>query len=131
MKPINTLVRYALTGAVLIVFAGSSAGAEKVLEARVLEKMAKEAVSPSQHATVAKQYRLRAESLEQKAAEHDATANKLRTVHNPLAHKWPAIGNQAVEREKKLAMQARRAAQECSALADRHIRLAVEGDLAE
>jgi len=118
--------------AVLVVAASTGYGraAEPVLEAVALEKMSAAAVTASDHARVAKQYRLRAESLETKAKQHEQEARRLGSGHNPMAVKWPAMGRAAAERESRLAVQARRAAQECLARADRHIRLAVEAQLA-
>jgi outer membrane lipopolysaccharide assembly protein LptE/RlpB len=101
-------------------------GQEK--EPVALEAMAREADTPREHAQVAKQYRLRAEDFQAKAAKHEAAARTLRNNRNPMSHKWPAMANGGRERESQLAVQARRAAQECFAIADRHVSLAVESE---
>jgi hypothetical protein len=103
--------------------------AEPVMEAGKLEEMSKEANSPAEHAKAAKQFRLRAESLEAKAKKHEENARK-RNSPNPMATKWPAMVRNGTDRESRLAMQARRAAQECYTRAARHVSLAVEGQLA-
>jgi competence protein ComGC len=77
-------------------------------------------------------YRLRAEAFEAKAEKHEEEARKLAArPRNPLEVKWPAMARKSWQRESQLAVQARRAAKECYDLADRHIRLAVEAELAE
>jgi hypothetical protein len=133
MKKIS---RFGLSAAIAVLAAGVSLtpaqSAEPMLEAKVLEKMSKNAQTPEDHAKVAKQYRLRAESLQEKAEKHEADARKLRSTNaNPMASKWPAMVNNGADRERRLAMQARRAAQECFELANHHVRLAVETQLAE
>jgi hypothetical protein len=90
--------------------------------------MAKEAETATEHAAVAKQFRLRAEALEKKAKEHEAQAKNL--ASSPMAVKWPGMMPKALQREKQAAIEARRAAQESYQIADRHLRLAVERDLA-
>jgi len=100
-------------------------------DAEALERRSKEADSPKEHAQLAKEYRLRAEELEAKAEKHLAKANELRKgPPNPMSAKWPAMANSAWKREEQLAMQARRAAEECRQQAARHIDLAVEAQLA-
>ncbi len=101
------------------------------VDAEALERRSKEADSPKEHAQLAKEYRLRAEELEAKADKHQSKANEMRKGPlNPMATKWPAMANNAWQREEQLAMQARRAAEECRQQASRHINLAVEGQLA-
>ena len=102
----------------LMVMPGTISGAES-----------SDANTPKEHAQVAKTYRLRAEAQEAKAAEHEANAKKMRNSTNAMAHKWPAMVNNGWQRESQLAVQARRAAQESRAIADRHLSLAVETQL--
>jgi hypothetical protein len=103
-----------------------------LIDIKELELLAKEAKTPAEHAAVAKHYRLRAEAFETKAVKHEEEAAKLaKRPRHPLESKWPAMVRNAADRERKLAMQARRAAKECFDLADQHIRLAVEAELAE
>jgi len=102
------------------------------MDAEALERRSKKADTPKEHAALAKEYRLRAEDFDKKAESHQAKANQLRKGGslNPMATKWPAMANNAWQREEQLAMQARRAAEECRQQAARHIGLAVEGQLA-
>jgi hypothetical protein len=121
----------ALAAALLLAFPPASTAAEPVDEAK-LEAMARDAKTPAEHAKVAKQYRLRAEAFETNAKKHEEEARKLQAQpRSPLELKWPAMARKPWERETQLAMQARRAAQEAYAVADKHIRLAVEAQLAE
>jgi hypothetical protein len=92
-----------------------------------LEKMAETAKTPKDHVAVAKQYRLQAQQFEQKAVEHETTARKLQSSpHSPMSQKWPAMATQPWVKERQLAMEARRAAEECLEAADRHMLLSVE-----
>jgi hypothetical protein len=112
--------------------AGLSLAAEPVKETPKLEQMANAAVTAEDHARVAKGFRLRAESFEQRAAKHEAEAAKL--AKRPLVGpelKWPALARPGLQKEKDAAVQARRAAAEAMALSDRHTRLAVEKAFAE
>jgi hypothetical protein len=110
---------------------GSSMAAEPMPEARKLEAMAKAARTPEQHAAVAKQYRLRAEQFEAKAAAHEAEARKLsERPRHAMDYKWPAMTNSQRDQQRRLAMEARRAAGECRAVAERHVQFAVEAQFA-
>lgn len=101
--------------------------AEPAVETGKLEQMAKAAKSASDHAAVAKQYRLRAEAFEAKAEKHESEAHSMRNSASiGIAAKWPAMAQKSVQKERQKAMQARRAASEAYELADRHSRLAVE-----
>jgi flagellar motor protein MotB len=121
----------ALAAALLMAFSPALTAAEPVDEAK-LEAMARDAKSPADHAKVAKQYRLRAEAFEAKANKHEEEARKLQAQpRSPLEMKWPAMARKPWEREAQLAIEARRAAGEAYAAADKHIRLAVETQLAE
>jgi len=106
--------------------------AEPMVGAEKLETMAKNAKTPGEHAAVAKQFRLRAESFAAKAEKHEAEARKL--ANGPrigIDAKWPAMARNTAAKEKQLAMEARRAAQENYALADQHIRFVIEKEFAE
>jgi hypothetical protein len=111
----------------LAVTMADARGSEPMQEPVELTAMARAADSPREHAQVAKQYRLRAEEFEAKAAKHEAAARKLYNHRSPLSFKWPAPAGTGWKRESDLAVQARRAAQECYASAARHVGLAVEG----
>jgi hypothetical protein len=102
--------------------------ADLIVEDHELIAMAKSAATPAQHAAVAKQYRLRAEALEANASDHEAAARKAEgRPLPPIAHKWPAMyRNTGVEKEKQLAIQARKAAEEARSLAAYHLSRSVE-----
>jgi hypothetical protein len=120
----------AALGVALLLGAGIAA-AEPVIEAEKLETMAKAAKTSTEHATVAKHYRLRAEAFEAKARQHETEARKLSGPRIGIDAKWPAMARKTAQREKQLAMEARRAAQENYALADKHIRMVIEIEHAE
>ena len=121
-----------LSLALLLVSGPPAAAAEPLIGATELQDLARNASTSAEHATVAKHYRMRAESFEAKAKAHDETAKELKsTPLPPMAHKWPSMVNRPWEREERLAMQARRAAQESLALAGRHLQLSVEKLAAE
>ncbi len=107
-------------------------GAEPRMDEKKLHEMALSAKTPAEHATVAKHYRLRAENFEAKAKSHDAEVRRLSS--GPVIGidaKWPAMARKTWQQERQHAMEARRAAEECYAVADRHVRLAVEAGFAE
>lgn len=68
------------------------------------------------------EHRRNAAKLEQKAVRHEAEADRLakKSKSNPMAHKWPAMVQGPIDRERRLAMQARRAASESLELAAKH-----------
>lgn len=134
---VQLLITSASSLALILTLAAPAAAVEPakekdLIDANKLALMAREAKTPAEHATVAKHYRLRAEAFEAKAQKHEAEAQKLAArPRNPLEVKWPAMARKSWQRESQLAVQARRAAKESYDLADRHIRLAVEAELAE
>lgn len=92
-----------------------------------LEQMAEAAQCAAEHGEVAKQYRLRAETLDAKANEHERKAAELeKKPKGPMHSKWPAMASKPWVKERDLALQTRRAAKEAQQLADRHVRLGVE-----
>ncbi len=93
-----------------------------------LQQMAQAATTSAQHGEVAQQYTLRAEQFEAKAKKHEAAAAELAARKNNYAmtHKWPAMIQGPIDREKRLAMEARRAAEESQALAAKHGQQAVQ-----
>ena len=88
--------------------------------------MARTANTAASHAAVAKQYRLHADALDAKAAEHEKDAREFTRASGAIVHKWPGMASGQLQTAKTNAMEARRAARETRALADHHIRLAVE-----
>jgi hypothetical protein len=123
-KKMKWLIGPMLAGAVLLT---PGVKAEPAVNPGKIEQLAKNASTAAEHSEVARQYRLRAESLEAKALLHEEEAGKLAKRPLPgLAHKWPAMVARPAEQERRLALQARRAARESYELADRHLRRAVE-----
>jgi hypothetical protein len=114
----------------LSLFLLGAAPVDHVLQPDAIEQLSKKASTPEEHAKAAKQLRLRAEALDAKAAEHEENARNLRKTTNPMSVKWPAMVQNGWKRESQLAIQARRAAQECYARAAKHVNLAVEERLA-
>jgi hypothetical protein len=88
--------------------------------------MAERAETAAAHAEVATQYRLHAEALEAKAAAREKEAAGYVRSMGSTARKWPGMATGKVQSAKSDAAEYRRAAAETRALADRHIRLAVE-----
>jgi hypothetical protein len=112
----NMIRAMILMGASTLVL-GAQTGSEKDLQ-----QMAKSATTSAQHAAVSKQYTLRAEQFEAKAKKHEANAAELAARKNNYAmtHKWPAMIQGPIDREKQLAIEARRAAEESLTLAAKH-----------
>lgn len=102
-------------------------GAQTVNEQN-LQQMAKAATTSAQHSEVAKQYTLRAEQFEAKAKKHEAAAAELaaRKGNYAMSQKWPAMTQGPIDREKRLAVEARRAAEESLTLAAKHGQQAVQ-----
>lgn len=65
------------------------------------------------------EYKDRAAKLEAKAMKHEAEADRMEKASrsNPMLYKWPAMVKGPIERERRLAMEARRAAAESLELA--------------
>jgi hypothetical protein len=104
----------------------SSAQSQKTTDVARLERLAVEANTPSRHADVARQFRLRAEELNAKAVRHEAEVKRLRAARMPHEHKIPEAVQQPLAREREQALQARRAAREAAQMAQRHTNLSVE-----
>lgn len=124
-KPMKTAI---CALAAFSIFAVQPATAETPkVESAKLERMAEVAKTPKDHVAVAKHYRSQAEQFEQKALKHEAQARKMQNnPNNPMAYKWPAMAGQPWVKERQLAMEARRAAQESLEASERHMRLSVE-----
>jgi hypothetical protein len=94
-----------------------------------LQAMSKSAVTAKQHEEVAKQYKDRAAEFAKKAEKHEKKAADLMAQPAPpIAHKWPAMQPKPWEKERQLAMQARRAAEESAQLSARHTQMAAQAD---
>lgn len=100
--------------------------AQSKFTTEALHARAATARTTAQHAAVAKEFRLQAESLGQKAAAHEKEAEQLMRSAGPMVHKWPAMAPRKLQEEKALAVQARRQEREARKLADHHLRMAVE-----
>lgn len=87
---------------------------------------AAEANTAAKHAEVARQYRLHAEALESQAKQYEKEAASLTRSAGAIVHKFPGMATGQLQKTKTKAVETRRAARETMALADRHIRLAVE-----
>lgn len=99
--------------------------AERV-EKEQLQSMAREASTAADHAAVARQYRLHAESHQAQAEALEARVNEMAESRRAMSKKWPAMTSQSYNNAKRDAIEARRAAQENLALAHHHIRMTVE-----
>lgn len=98
-----------------------------MIEPAKLERMSKDASTPEQHANVARQYRLHAESLEAKATRHETEVKKLQArPRSALEYKWPAFARKPWQAEQRLAEEARSEARDAQQVAARHVQLAVE-----
>lgn len=117
-----------------ILMAGVTAAALLALEAPALAQseqarmtaLAREARTVSEHADMARRFRLQAEAFDARAVAHEAEAAPLSRNAPSITNKWPAMVPQALTQAKQQAADARRAAEENRAIADRHLRLAVE-----
>jgi hypothetical protein len=111
--------------ALLTLAAPSGFAADKTRELNDIAKAADTAKTPEDHARVAQQYNQRAHTLDMKAQKLE---KELRTQDAgptaAMAHKWPALMNNSRDRQERLAMQWRRAAEEARELARHHNRLA-------
>ena len=103
-----------------------AANAQDTAGLEQLQAMAAKANTASSHAAVARQYRGYAEALNAKAASHEREVADLTRAAGASIHKWPGSASGALQKAKANAVEARKEAREASALADRHIRLAVE-----
>ncbi|MBY0373881.1 MAG: hypothetical protein K2Q23_07790 [Bryobacteraceae bacterium] len=85
------------------------------------QTVANKAIDPQREVLLAKQYREKAAAQLEKAKQHEAKADKLAPrAYSPMQHKWPGLANASANRERSLAMQARRAAEEANRLALEH-----------
>jgi hypothetical protein len=100
--------------------------AQQLIALEQVHNMAATANTAAKHAEVAKQYRLHAEALEAKAVEHEKNVAAMSRNTSATVKKWPGMATRQLQTEKQKAVEARRAARQTMALADRHMRLAVE-----
>jgi hypothetical protein len=128
MKNLSILLLAALTLAGTALFAAEKANFPTEKE---IAKMAENARSASDHAEVAKAYRLRAEAFTEMAEKYEAeVAKKQNGPQIGMAAKWPSMSRNSAQREKQKAIEARRAARQSEQLAALHTQLAVEAGFA-
>ncbi|MDZ7636690.1 MAG: hypothetical protein U5J83_00280 [Bryobacterales bacterium] len=124
MKTIRIALAAAFVLAGTALFAAEKADLPKDAE---IAKMAESARSASEHAAVAKAYRLRAEEFAETAERLEAEVAKKQTGPKVgMSSKWPAMSRNSAQREKQQAIAARRAARESQEMAALHTQLAVE-----
>jgi hypothetical protein len=128
MKNMHIVLFAALTLAGTTLFAAEKANLPTEKE---IAKLADSARTATDHASVAKAYRLRAEAFTEMAEKHEAeVAKKQNGPQIGMASKWPAMSRNSAQREKQKAIDARRAARESEQLAAYHTQLAVEAGFA-
>lgn len=128
MNKLHIVLLAALTLAGTALFAAEKADFPTEKE---IAKMAENARTATDHASVAKAYRLRAESFTEMAEKYETeVAKKQNGPQIGMAAKWPAMSRNSVQREKQKAIDARRAARESEQLAAYHTQLAVEAGFA-
>lgn len=90
--------------------------------AEFVAKKSNAAQTAKEHLEAATLHEERAAAFTAKALRHEARAEELdkRKAYNPMRQKWPAMVEGPIERERHLAMQARRAATESRQLAAKH-----------
>ncbi|MCC6538458.1 MAG: hypothetical protein IT162_12960 [Bryobacterales bacterium] len=96
--------------------------------AEFVEKKSNAAQTAKEHLEAATLHDERAAAFTAKAVRHEERAAELdqRKTYNPMRQKWPAMVEGPIERERHLAMQARRAAVESRQLAAKHRRAAAD-----
>jgi hypothetical protein len=124
MKLIAFFSGSSLAALAFVALAGTAAHAQQTPES--LAAMATKASTRTEHATVAKHYRLQAQAFEEEAAAHEKRAAQYAASAPPIVHKWPSMAPRAHGESKQKAIAARRAALESYQLAQRHINLSVE-----
>ena len=126
---ISQALRISLAPIALALLTGTAVSAQNRFDQ--LAALAREARTPAQHASLAKQYRLHAETFDRRAAELEARAGRLGRTLPGIAHKWPALAPPALNSAKQDALDARESARQSRDLADWHLRLSVEAQAAE
>lgn len=116
----------------ILILTAASLSIAAEADSKQLQAKARAANSPTAHSEVSRDYLDRAAALDAKASRHEAEAERMAkdTNYNPMNHKWPALAAAPAERERRLAMQARRAANEARELAQKHEKLATVKGLA-
>ena len=99
--------------------------AQVVQENGRLARLAADADTAAQHASVARAFRDRADALDAEAADHEAEVRNLEARRFPYQYKLPS-NLQPEYQKRQRAIDARRAARGARALAQRHSQLAVD-----
>ncbi|MCX6603879.1 MAG: hypothetical protein NTV52_09820 [Acidobacteria bacterium] len=104
----------------LLLSVGVALGAD--IDPKKLQQRACAASTAEAHAKVASDYASWADTLTAKARQHEREAERLsqRAAGSAMRHKWPAMVTGPADRERRLAMQAHRAAREARAIAQSH-----------
>lgn len=126
-----TLKSMTLTGlfaAFAFVVPGGTAMAQQIEATTQLAALARDARTPSEHASVAKAYRLQAESFEARADDYEALVATRSRNQPGIALKWPAMAPPDVVSAKAQAREARSAARQSRELAADHLRMSVEAN---
>lgn len=103
-----------------------AASPDPMLEPAKLADVSRDARTASEHAAVAKQFRLRAEAFEVQAAKHEESARRRAESATAVIGKWPAMAPRVLQEDKQKAVEARRAAMENHELAEKHRQLSLE-----
>lgn len=119
----RTMVRSSVLALALLIPASMVSAQES---APRLAALAETARTASEHADVAKRFRMQADALDLEAARHEVQAEKLAKNAPAVVHKWPAMAPKELTQAKQQAAEARRAARESREQAARHQSLAVE-----
>jgi hypothetical protein len=104
----------------LLLSVGLALGNE--MDPQQLKQRSSAASTPEAHAKVASDYASWADSLTAQARQHEREAERLsqHAVGSAMRYKWPSMVTGPADRERRLAMQAHRAAQEARAIAQSH-----------
>ena len=118
-----------ITAGALTLMAGQ--GQPGKIDAKQVAMKAKDARTAVEHNEVARLYEQQAATLEAKAKHHEQQADSLasRINNTAMAHKWPAMVQGPIDRERSKAMQARRAARESLEKMAYHRGLAAKGNV--
>jgi hypothetical protein len=115
--------RYQMTIALagVLALAPATIAAERGPDSKQVTQMAKNATTPADHEKVARHYLDLSKAQNEKAEKLEQEMKEMKAgPKSPMEVKWPAMVVNARERKERLAMQARRAAQESHRLAEHH-----------
>lgn len=117
----------ALGGASFAADGGKTASKPDPPTGAALARLSESAATASEHAVVARAFRLRAEELNQAAEEFEVKAAEMQGQPKiGMSSKWPSMSRDSLQRNKRKAVETRRMAREASDLSRHHAQLAVE-----